>query len=126
VGQHRQRVELIRRVDQKPAFGLTTPLLSTASSKMGRQWAAVAEQRAALRLLAVLAEHRGRRRALPTLFTDLPLDEIAGSRPFRVRDQRSQKVLANAATTCCTGGKRPRPRPATPRSSGQAFRQPPP
>ena len=30
-------VELIRRVDQKPAFGLTTPLLSTASGqKMGK------------------------------------------------------------------------------------------
>eukprot|EP01031_Cornospumella_fuschlensis_P050128 gene50128-61343_t len=30
-------VELIRRVDQKPAFGLTTPLLSTASgAKMGK------------------------------------------------------------------------------------------
>ncbi|HEY0053143.1 MAG TPA: tyrosine--tRNA ligase, partial [Caulobacteraceae bacterium] len=30
-------VELIRRVDQKPAFGLTTPLLTTASgAKMGK------------------------------------------------------------------------------------------
>src|ERR1700755_400860 len=30
-------VELIRRMDQKPAFGLTTPLLATASgAKMGK------------------------------------------------------------------------------------------
>ena len=58
-------VDLVRRTDAKAVFGLTTPLLTTASgAKMGKtaRGAVWLSRRTAvaLRLLAVLAEHGGR------------------------------------------------------------------
>ena len=57
-------VDLVRRTDQKQVFGLTTPLLTTASGAKhgqdrGRRGLAVGGTPRALRLLAVLAQHRG-------------------------------------------------------------------
>ena len=58
-------VELGRRVEQASLFGLTTPLITTSSgAKMGkiarRRRLAQRRPAVALRLLAVLAQHRGR------------------------------------------------------------------
>src|ERR1043165_7559319 len=76
-------VELIRRVDQKPAFGLTTPLLSTASgAKMGKTVGGAAGLNANMRSPYDCwqfwrnAEDPDVARFL-LLFPDLPLDEIA-------------------------------------------------
>ena len=60
-------IELARRVDGTQVFGLTTPLITTADGgKMGKTAAGAvwlnADAAAALRLLAILAEHPGRRR----------------------------------------------------------------
>ena len=60
-------VELIRRMDQAQAFGLTTPLLTTTSGeKMGKTVGGAvwlnADRAEPLRLLADVAQHRGRRR----------------------------------------------------------------
>ena len=60
-------IELARRADGRELFALTTGLLTTSSgAKMGkiRQGRGLAQRRHAepLRLLAVLAQHRGRRR----------------------------------------------------------------
>jgi tyrosyl-tRNA synthetase len=75
-------IELARRIDQRQLFGLTTPLLTTsAGAKMGKTAGGrrgLAQCRAAepLRVLAVLAQHRGRRRRpLPS-----PLHGIAARR----------------------------------------------
>ena len=64
-------MELTRRTDAKTVFGLTTPLITTASgAKMGKTaqgavWL-TADRLSPVRLLAVLAQHRGRRcRPLP-------------------------------------------------------------
>ncbi len=57
-------IELVRRTDQAEVFGLTTPLITTASgAKMGKtaRGRGVADRRSRepLRILAVLAQHRG-------------------------------------------------------------------
>ncbi len=80
-------------------YALTCPLITTSSgAKMGKtaQGGRLAQRRhaVALRVLAVLAQHRGRRcRALPrSCSPSLPLDEVArlaGAR--RRRDQRGQR-----------------------------------
>ncbi|THD78299.1 MAG: tyrosine--tRNA ligase [Phenylobacterium sp.] len=76
-------VELIRRVDQKPAFALTTPLLATASgAKMGKTVAGAVWLNADMRSPYDYwqfwrnTEDADVGRFL-RLFTDLPLDEIA-------------------------------------------------
>ncbi|WP_414694345.1 tyrosine--tRNA ligase [Phenylobacterium sp.] len=99
-------VELIRRVDQKPAFGLTTPLLATASgAKMGKTAQGAVWLNADLRSPYDYwqfwrnTEDADVGRFL-RLFTDLPLDEIARLEALpgaEIND--AKKVLANAATT---------------------------
>jgi tyrosyl-tRNA synthetase len=103
-------VELIRRVDQKPAFGLTTPLLATASgAKMGKT-AQGAVWLNADRLSPYdywqfwrNTEDADVGRFLK-LFTDLPLDEIAKLNALEgsaIND--AKKALADAATTLLHG-----------------------
>jgi tyrosyl-tRNA synthetase len=103
-------VELIRRVDQKPAFGLTTPLLATASgAKMGKTAQGAVWLNADLRSPYDYwqfwrnTEDADVGRFL-RLFTDLPLDEIALLEALpgaQIND--AKKVLANAATALLHG-----------------------
>jgi len=103
-------VELIRRVDQKPAFGLTTPLLSTASGqKMGKTVGGAVWLNADLRSPYDYWQFwRNTEDAdvgrFMRLFTDLPLDEIARYEAMEgaaIND--AKKVLANEATRMLHG-----------------------
>ena len=103
-------VELIRRVDQKPAFGLTTPLLSTASgAKMGKTMSGAVWLNADMRSPYDYwqfwrnTEDADVGRFL-RLFTDLPLDEIARLEALEgsaIND--AKKVLADEATRMLHG-----------------------
>ena len=103
-------VELIRRVDQKAAFGLTTPLLSTASgAKMGKTVGGAVWLNADLRSPYDYwqfwrnTEDADVGRFL-RLFTDLPLDEIARLEALPGAEINEAKVrLANEATTLLHG-----------------------
>jgi tyrosyl-tRNA synthetase len=103
-------VELIRRVDQKPAFGLTTPLLSTASGqKMGKTVGGAVWLNADMRSPYDYwqfwrnTEDADVGRFL-RLFTDIPLDEIARLEALPGAEiNEAKKVLANAATTLLHG-----------------------
>ena len=103
-------VELIRRVDQKPSFGLTTPLLSTASGqKMGKTVGGAVWLNADMRSPYDYwqfwrnTEDADVGRFLK-LFTDLPLDEIARLAAMQgAQINEAKKVLANAATTLLHG-----------------------
>ncbi len=99
-------VELIRRMDEGQAFGLTTPLITTASgAKMGKT-AAGAVWLNADRLSPYdywqfwrNTEDADVGRFLK-LFTDLPLDEIARLEALAGAEiNEAKKVLADAATT---------------------------
>ncbi len=103
-------VELIRRVDQKPAFALTTPLITTASgAKMGKT-ASGAVWLNADRLSPYdywqfwrNTEDADVGRFLK-LFTDLPLDEIARLEALQGAEiNDAKKVLANEATALLHG-----------------------
>jgi len=103
-------VELIRRVDQQPAFALTTPLITTASgAKMGKT-AAGAVWLNAERLSPYdywqfwrNTEDADVGRFLK-LFTDLPLHEIARLEALEGAEiNEAKKVLANEATTLLHG-----------------------
>jgi len=103
-------VELIRRVDQKPAFGLTTPLLSTASgAKMGKTMGGAVWLNADMRSPYDYWQFwRNTEDAdvgrFMRLFTDLPLDEIARLEALPGAEiNEAKKVLANAATTLLHG-----------------------
>jgi len=103
-------VELIRRVDQKPAFGLTTPLLSTASGqKMGKTLGGAVWLNADLRSPYDYWQFwRNTEDAdvgrFMRLFTDLPLDEVARLEALPGAEiNEAKKVLANAATTLLHG-----------------------
>ena len=103
-------VELIRRVDHKPAFGLTTPLLSTASgAKMGKTAQGAVWLNADMRSPYDYwqfwrnAEDADVGRFL-RLFTDLPLDEVARLEALdgaAIND--AKKVLADEATRMLHG-----------------------
>ena len=103
-------VELIRRVDQKPAFGLTTPLLATASgAKMGKTAAGAVWLNADMRSPYDYwqfwrnAEDADVGRFL-RLYTDLPLDEIARLEALpgaQIND--AKKVLADECTRLLHG-----------------------
>ncbi len=103
-------VELIRRVDQKPAFGLTTPLLATASgAKMGKTAQGAVWLNADLRSPYDYwqfwrnTEDADVGRFL-RLFTDLSLDEIARLDALEgsaIND--AKKVLADEATRMLHG-----------------------
>jgi tyrosyl-tRNA synthetase len=103
-------VELIRRVDAKPAFGLTTPLLATASgAKMGKTAAGAVWLNADMRSPYDYwqfwrnTEDADVGRFL-RLFTDLPLDEIARLESLDGADiNEAKKVLANEATSLLHG-----------------------
>jgi tyrosyl-tRNA synthetase len=103
-------VELTRRVDQKAAFGLTTPLLATASgAKMGKTMSGAvwlnAEQLSPYDYWQFWrnTEDADVGRFLK-LFTDLPLDEIevlAALPGAKLND--AKKVLADEATRMAHG-----------------------
>jgi tyrosyl-tRNA synthetase len=104
-------VELIRRVDAKPAFGLTTPLLSTASGqKMGKTVGGAVWLNADMRSPYDYWQFwRNTEDAdvgrFMRLFTDLPLDEIARQEALQGAEiNEAKKRLANAATTLLHGG----------------------
>ncbi len=103
-------VELIRRVDQKPAFGLTTPLLATASgAKMGKTAQGAVWLNADLRSPYDYWQFwRNTEDAdvgrFMRLFTDLPLDEIARLEALPGAEiNEAKKRLANAATSLLHG-----------------------
>ncbi|WP_298161446.1 tyrosine--tRNA ligase [Brevundimonas sp.] len=103
-------VDLVRRVDQKAAFGLTTPLLTTASGgKMGKTAQGAvwlnAEQLSPYDYWQFWrnAEDADVGRFM-RLFTDMPLDEIARFEALEgaaIND--AKKALADAATTMLHG-----------------------
>ena len=103
-------VELIRRMDAKPAFGLTTPLITTSSgAKMGKT-AAGAVWLNADRLSAYDYWQFWRNTEdadvgkFLKLFTDLPMDEIARLEALQGAEiNDAKKVLADAATTLLHG-----------------------
>ncbi len=103
-------VELIRRVDQKPSFGLTTPLLSTASGqKMGKTVGGAVWLNADMRSPYDYWQFwRNTEDAdvgrFMRLFTDLPLEEVARYEAMEgaaIND--AKKVLANEATRMLHG-----------------------
>jgi len=103
-------VELIRRVDQKPAFGLTTPLLSTASGqKMGKTVGGAVWLNADMRSPYDYWQFwRNTEDAdvgrFMRLFTDLPLDEITRLEALPGAEiNEAKKVLANEATRMLHG-----------------------
>jgi tyrosyl-tRNA synthetase len=103
-------VELIRRVEGKPSFGLTTPLLSTASGqKMGKTVGGAVWLNADMRSPYDYWQFwRNTEDAdvgrFMRLFTDLPLDEIARLEKLPGAEiNEAKKVLANAATTMLHG-----------------------
>jgi tyrosyl-tRNA synthetase len=103
-------VDLVRRVDHKAAFGLTTPLLTTASGgKMGKTAQGAvwlnAEQLSPYDYWQfwrnVDDADVGK---FLRLFTDLPLDEIAALETLEGADiNEAKKTLADAATTMLHG-----------------------
>ena len=103
-------VELGRRVDNKDLFGLTTPLITTASgAKMGKT-AAGAVWLSTDRLSAYdywqywRNTEDGDVGRFLKLFTDLPLDEIARLEKLQGAEINEAKiVLANEATKLCHG-----------------------
>ena len=120
-------VDLVRRMDQKSAFGLTTPLLTTASGgKMGKTAQGAvwlnAEQLSPYDYWQfwrnVDDADVGR---FLRLFTDLPLDEIARLETLEgagIND--AKKTLADAATTMLHG---PEAAQAARAASEAAFEQ---
>ena len=103
-------VELARRVDQKSVFGLTTPLVTTASgAKMGKS-AQGAIWLNSDRLSPydfwqywrnTEDEDVGR---FLKLFTELPLDEIARLSGLKGNElNEAKKILANEVTQLCHG-----------------------
>ena len=103
-------VELIRRMDAKPAFGLTTPLITTSSgAKMGKT-AAGAMWLNADRLSPYDYWQFWRNTEAADvgkflkLFTDLPMDEIGRLEALQGAEiNDAKKVLADAATTLLHG-----------------------
>jgi len=103
-------VELIRRVDQKPAFGLTTPLLTTASgAKMGKTAQGAVWLNADMRSPYEYWQFwRNTEDAdvgkFLRLYTDVPLDEIARLEALPgAQINEAKKALADAATTMLHG-----------------------
>jgi len=103
-------VELVRRVEGKQAFGLTTPLLTTASGeKMGKTvGGAVWLNADRLSPYDYWQMWRNTEDAdvgrFLKLFTELPLDEIARLAALQGAEiNEAKKVLANEATTLLHG-----------------------
>ncbi len=103
-------VELIRRVDQAASFGLTTPLVTTASgAKMGKTaQGAVWLNEEQLAPYGYWQYWRNTDDAdvgrFLKLFTDLPLDEIGRLSALKGQElNEAKKILANEATTLAHG-----------------------
>ncbi|HVK43138.1 MAG TPA: tyrosine--tRNA ligase [Phenylobacterium sp.] len=103
-------VELIRRVDQKPSFGLTTPLLSTASGqKMGKTMGGAVWLNAdKLSPYDYWQFWRNTEDAdvgrFMKLFTELPMEDIARYEAMQGAEiNEAKKVLANEATRMLHG-----------------------
>ena len=103
-------VELVRRVDAKPAFGLTTPLLTTASGeKMGKSvGGAVWLNADRLSPYDYWQMWRNTEDAdvgkFLRLFTELPLDEIARYEALQGAEiNEAKKTLADEATSLLHG-----------------------
>jgi tyrosyl-tRNA synthetase len=103
-------VDLVRRVDQKSAFGLTTPLLTTASGgKMGKTAQGAvwlnAEQLSPYDYWQFWRNAEdGDVGKFMKLFTDLPLAEIAVWEAKQGAEiNEAKKALADAATTLLHG-----------------------
>ncbi len=103
-------VELARRVDQQTIFGLTTPLITTASgAKMGKTaqgavW--LNEDRLSSYDFWQFWRNTedGDVGRFLRLFTELPLDEIARLEALEGAElNEAKKVLANEATKMCHG-----------------------
>ena len=103
-------IELARRVDGRTLYGLTTPLLTTASgAKMGKTAAGAVWLDAGL--LAPYDYWQHWRNAADAdigrflrLFTDLALDEVARLEALGGEEiNEAKKVLANEATRLCHG-----------------------
>ncbi|HEX4182684.1 MAG TPA: tyrosine--tRNA ligase, partial [Caulobacteraceae bacterium] len=100
-------VELVRRVESKPAFGLTTPLLTTASGqKMGKTLGGAVWLNAnRLSPYDYWQVWRNTEDAdvgrFLKLFTEMPLDEIASLVEGDINE--AKKRLANEATTLLHG-----------------------
>ncbi len=112
--------DLIRRVDGKAAFGLTTPLITTADgAKMGKTAAgAVWLHEDALPTYDYWQFWRNTHDAdvgrFLRLFTDLPLDEIARLEALPGAEINAAKItLADAATALCRGAEAARAARAT-------------
>jgi tyrosyl-tRNA synthetase len=118
-------VDLVRRVDRKAAFGLTTPLLTTASGgKMGKTaQGAIWLNSDQLSPYDYWQFWRNADDAdvgkFLKLFTDLPLDEITRLEALEGAEiNDAKKALADAATTMLHGGGEARKARAT---SEKAF-----
>ncbi|WP_299398920.1 tyrosine--tRNA ligase [Pelagibius sp.] len=103
-------VELGRRIDQRALFGLTTPLITTASgAKMGKTAAgAVWLNEDRLSHYDYWQYWRntedGDVGRFLRLFTELPLNEIARLEALAGSEiNEAKKILADAATTLCRG-----------------------
>ncbi|MEZ5847155.1 MAG: tyrosine--tRNA ligase [Geminicoccaceae bacterium] len=103
-------VELGRRIDGRQLFGLTTPLIATASgAKMGKTASGAVWLNASMRSAYEYWQFwrntdDGDVGRFLRLFTDLPLDEIRDLETLGGADiNEAKKVLANEATALCHG-----------------------
>ena len=103
-------VELIRRIDEKPAFGLTCPLLTTSSgAKMGKTANGAVWLNADMFSPYDFWQYwRNTEDAdvgkFLRLFTELPLEEIARLEALQGAELNdAKKTLANAVTALCHG-----------------------
>ena len=103
-------VELGRRIDGRQLFGLTTPLITTASgAKMGKSASGAVWLNASIRSAYEYWQFwrntdDGDVGRFLRLFTDLPLDEIRDLETLGGADiNEAKKVLANEATALCHG-----------------------
>ena len=103
-------VELGRRIDGRQLFGLTTPLITTASgAKMGKTASGAVWLNASMRSAYEYWQFwrntdDGDVGRFLRLFTDLPLDEIRDLETLGGADiNEAKKVLANEATALCHG-----------------------
>ena len=112
-------LDLGRRMGTEQLYALTSPLITTASgAKMGKTaagavWLDAVDARA-LRLLAILAQQRGRRRRpLPQAVHPAAARRDRAARGARRGgDQRGEEDRSpTRRPRCCTGARRPKPPP---------------